>query len=150
MIGIAAAWIIVLLLGGGVALDRVLVNAVTRNFDNQLEYVLTAMIASAELGPDGEVLLNRPLGDQRFLEPNSGLYWQISGAGYDDFTSRSLWDRTLEAVVTHEDPETHIYDSNQFPDEPLRMLEFAKQLARCVMVSKSASANLCPMRLRRW
>ncbi|MEH6756241.1 MAG: HAMP domain-containing sensor histidine kinase [Parasphingorhabdus sp.] len=123
MIGIAAAWIIVLLLGGGVALDRVLVNAVTRNFDNQLEYVLTAMIASAEIGPDGEILLNRPLGDQRFLEPNSGLYWQISGEGFDDFSSRSLWDRTLEDVVSHDDPETHIYDSDQFPDEPLRMLE---------------------------
>ena len=33
--------------------------------------MLTAMIASAEIGPDGEVYFNRPLGDQRFLEPNS-------------------------------------------------------------------------------
>ena len=65
MIGIAAAWIVILLFGGGFALDRVLNDAVTRNFDNQLEYVLTAMIASAEIGPDGEVFLNRPLGDQR-------------------------------------------------------------------------------------
>ncbi|WP_339689420.1 HAMP domain-containing sensor histidine kinase [uncultured Parasphingorhabdus sp.] len=123
MIGIAAAWIVILLFGGGFALDRVLNDAVTRNFDNQLEYVLTAMIASAEIGPDGEVFLNRPLGDQRFLEPNSGLYWQISGDGHDDFPSRSLWDRTLEFNNSHDDRETHIYDSRQFPDEPLRMLE---------------------------
>ncbi len=123
MIGIAAAWIVILLFGGGFALDRVLTDAVTRNFDNQLEYVLTAMIASAEIGPDGEVFLNRPLGDQRFLEPNSGLYWQISGEGHDDFPSRSLWDRTLEANTSHDDRETHIYDSKQFPDEPLRLLE---------------------------
>ncbi len=123
MIGIAAAWIVVLLFGGGLALDRVLNDAVTRNFDNQLEYVLTAMIASAEIGPDGEVFLNRPLGDQRFLEPNSGLYWQISGAGHDDFPSRSLWDRTMQSNITHDDRETHIYDSKQFPDEPLRLLE---------------------------
>ena len=113
----------ILLFGGGFALDRVLTDAVTRNFDNQLEYVLTAMIASAEIGPDGEVFLNRPLGDQRFLEPNSGLYWQISGRGHDDFPSRSLWDRTLESNITHDDRETHIYDSNQFADEPLRLLE---------------------------
>lgn len=113
----------ILLFGGGFALDRVLNDAVTRNFDNQLEYVLTAMIASAEIGPDGEVFLNRPLGDQRFLEPNSGLYWQISGRGHDDFPSRSLWDRTLESNITHDDRETHIYDSNQFADEPLRLLE---------------------------
>ncbi|WP_417595126.1 sensor histidine kinase [Parasphingorhabdus sp.] len=123
MIGIAAAWIVILLFGGGFALDRVLNDAVTRNFDNQLEYVLTAMIASAEIGPDGEVFLNRPLGDQRFLEPNSGLYWQISGEGHDDFPSRSLWDRTLESNTSHDDRETHIYDSKQFPDEPLRLLE---------------------------
>ena len=51
MIGIAAAWIVVLLFGGGLALDRVLNDAVTRNFDNQLEYVLTAMIASAGATP---------------------------------------------------------------------------------------------------
>lgn len=123
MIGIAAAWIMILLFGGGFALDRVLNDAVTRNFDNQLEYVLTAMIASAEIGPDGEVFLNRPLGDQRFLEPNSGLYWQISGAGHDDFPSRSLWDRTLESNIGHDDREIHIYDSKQFEDEPLRVLE---------------------------
>lgn len=113
----------ILLFGGGFALDRVLNDAVTRNFDNQLEYVLTAMIASAEIGPDGEVFLNRPLGDQRFLEPNSGLYWQISGKGHDDFPSRSLWDRTLKSSISHDDLETHIYDSKQFEDEPLRVLE---------------------------
>lgn len=123
MIGIAAAWITILLLGGGVALDRVLVNAVTRNFDNQLEYALTAMIASAEIGPDGEILFNRPLGEQRFLEPNSGSYWQISGTGHDDWASRSLWDRTLEQTEPHEDMETHLYESDQFPEEPLRIAE---------------------------
>ena len=40
---------------GGVGLDRVLSTAVTRNFDSQLSYVLTAMIAAAELGPQNEV-----------------------------------------------------------------------------------------------
>lgn len=79
MIAIAALWISVLLIGGGFALDRVLTSAITRNFDSNLEYVLIAMIRSSEIGPDGEVRLIEPLGDQRFLEPYSGLYWQISG-----------------------------------------------------------------------
>src|SRR3546814_5414554 len=57
MIGIAALWITLLLIGGGVALDRVLTDAVTRSFDEGLNYVLTAMISSAEIGPDGEVRL---------------------------------------------------------------------------------------------
>ena len=58
-----------------------LTSAITSNFDAQLDYVLTAMIASAEIGPDGEVLFNRAAADQRFLEPYSGLYCQISGDG---------------------------------------------------------------------
>jgi hypothetical protein len=93
MILTAAAWITILLIGGGAALDRVLTNSVEQNFDTQIEYVLTAMIASAEIGPDGEIRMNRPLGDQRFLEPNSGLYWQITGKDAMPFPSRSLWDR---------------------------------------------------------
>lgn len=120
---IAAGWIVVLLLAGGFALDRTLTNQVEANYDVQLEYILTAMIASAELGPDGEVYFNRPLGDQRFLEPNSGLYWQISGRGHDDFPSRSLWDRSLRVAADHADDRIHIYNSNQFPGEPLRIAE---------------------------
>jgi signal transduction histidine kinase len=122
MIGIAAAWIFVLLLGGGLALDRVLANAITQNFDDQLEYVMTAMIASAETGPDGEVRLNRPLGDQRFLEPNSGLYWQITGSEQEPFPSRSLWDQRLATGGAHKDNSAHFYDSVQF-GESLRIVE---------------------------
>ncbi len=123
MIMIAAAWISVLLVGGGFALDRVLINAITDNFDGGLEYVMTQMIASAEIGPDGEVRLNRPMGDQRFLEPYSGLYWQISGKGFEPFPSRSLWDRTLKVQLSHGDAKAHLYDSREFTDEQIRVVE---------------------------
>jgi len=123
MIGMAAAWILILLLGGGIALDRILANAITQNFDDQLDYVLTAMIASAETGSDGEVLLNRPLGDQRFLEPNSGLYWQITAKGQEPFRSRSLWDHALPEGRAHRDTAAHFYDSEQLADEKLRIVE---------------------------
>src|SRR5690349_14485794 len=63
MMLIAAGWISILLLGGGVLLDRTLTSQVTRSFDEQLGYMLTGMIGSAEIGPDGEVFFNRPLGD---------------------------------------------------------------------------------------
>jgi signal transduction histidine kinase len=123
MLGIAALWILLLLAGGGLALDRVLDNAVTRNFDSQLQYVLSAMIASAELDDDGELTFNRLLGDQRFLEPNSGLYWQVSAPGHDPFRSRSLWDRRLQ-VVGHQDESIHTYNSTEFgEDEALRVME---------------------------
>jgi signal transduction histidine kinase len=123
MIGIATLWIGVLLAGGGLALDRVLSDVVSDNFDTQLEYVLNAMIASAEIGPDGEVRLNRALGDQRFLEPNSGYYWQISAEQQEDYPSRSLWDRTLSADFGHDDTTPHYRDSDEFEGEPLRFVE---------------------------
>ncbi|WP_156840644.1 sensor histidine kinase [Novosphingobium aquimarinum] len=123
MMLIAAGWICILLLLGGVALDRTLTGLVTRNFDEQLGYMLTGMIGSAEIGPDGEVFFNRPLGDQRFLEPNSGLYWQIHAPGHEDFPSRSLWDRSLKTPEDHFDAQPHVYDSRQFRGEELRVME---------------------------
>ena len=123
MIGIAGLWIAVLLVGGGYALDRVLNVAITRNFDAQLQYALTAMIASAEIDPVGEVRSTRLLGDQRFYEPGSGLYYQVSGLGHVPYRSRSLWDRALEVRENHRDDSTHIYDSDEFHEEPLRVME---------------------------
>ena len=57
MMAIAALWIGVLLLGGGFALDRTLVRLVEDNFDEQLEYVQTALITSAEIDSFGDVQL---------------------------------------------------------------------------------------------
>ena len=123
MLLIAAAWITLLLVGGGFALDRTLTRQVTNSFDDQLGYMINGMIISAEIGDDGDVFFNRPLGDQRFLEPNSGLYWQVSGKGHENFASRSLWDRKLDEKFDHFDAQPHVYDSAQFPAEPLRIME---------------------------
>ncbi|MCH8614546.1 sensor histidine kinase [Sphingomonas sp. SM33] len=123
MIVIAALWITALLLMGGFALDRVLRASIVRNFDDQLEYVLNSMIAASEIGPDGEVRFSRAPADQRFIEPYSGVYFQISGAGADSFPSRSLWDRRLRVSDKHEDVNVHVYDSNEFAGEPLRISE---------------------------
>lgn len=128
MLLIAAGWITILLLVGGVALDRTLKDLVTSQFDDQLNTVLTAMIGSAEIGPDGEVYFNRPLSDQRFLEPSSGFYWQISGPGHEPFPSRSLWDRTLQDSGAGFEKEPRYYDSFQFAGEPLRVAERSIEL----------------------
>ena len=121
MVGIAALWIIILLSAGGFALDRILTTAITRNFDEGLDYVLTSMAASAEVDDFGEVRLIRPLGDQRFLEPYSGLYWQISGPGVEPFRSRSLWDRALKAPVGVSEDKVQVYDSGEFEGEQIRV-----------------------------
>jgi DNA-binding CsgD family transcriptional regulator len=98
--------------------DRVLV----REHDEQLNLHLNALVNSAEFGPDGDIILIRPFFDPRFLEPQSGYYWQISATGREDFTSRSLWDRTLKPSDQDTSHPIH-YDSTQFPNEPLRMVE---------------------------
>ena len=128
MIVIAAVWIAALLLIGGFALDRVLTRSIVDNFDNQLVLLLNkSLIAASEIGPDGEVRFNRPPPDQRFIEPYSGLYFQVSGPGADTFASRSLWDRRLRVVDTHDDLKPHLYDTDEFSSaghaEPLRIAE---------------------------
>ena len=123
MIVIAAVWISILLGVGGFALDRFLTSAITSNFDAQLDYVLTAMIASSEIGPEGEVLFNRPPADQKFLEPYSGLYYQITGEGFEPFMSRSLWDRRLRVGPRHHDDDVHFYNTAEFRIETLGVAE---------------------------
>lgn len=91
--------------------------------DEQLDVVLADMIASADIGPGGEVFFHHRLGDRRFLEPNSGRYWQISAAGQEAFRSRSLWGRTLEVSGRKAWAAPLTYDSDQFPGEPLRIAE---------------------------
>ncbi len=125
MLLIASAWIMVLLLGGGVALDRVLTGAITRNFDEQLDYLLNAMIVSAEIGPNGEVLNSRQLADQRFLEPGSGAYWQISGKGFEPYKSMSLWDRRLRVGPRTDSQDLYIYDSDEFVEKTPRADQYA-------------------------
>ena len=129
MIVVAAFWITALLLLGGFALDRVLRNSIVDSFDKQLVLVLNkSLVAAAEICPDGEVRLNRPPADQRFIEPYSGVYFQISGQGSDTFPSRSLWDRRLQVQDGHQDVEVHVYDSGEFAGEPLRIAERDVQL----------------------
>ena len=127
MIGVAALWIIALLFLGGFALDRVLSRSIVANFDEQLVRVLNSMIGASEIGPASEVRFTRPPADQRFIEPYSGLYFQISGNGADTFASRSLWDRRLEVSNDHNDVKPHLYDSNEFSavghPEPIRVAE---------------------------
>ncbi|HZG44855.1 MAG TPA: HAMP domain-containing sensor histidine kinase [Allosphingosinicella sp.] len=123
MIGVAAVWILILLGVGGYTLDRVLVNAITRNFDSGLEYVLTALIGTSEIGPDGEILLSRQPADQRFLEAYSGLYFQIAAQGHEPFPSRSLWDRQLSTNRAIPEGEVLLTNSREFQPEVLRIAE---------------------------
>lgn len=123
MIGVAALWITILLGAGGYTLDRVLTATVTGNFDDRLDYILTSLIASSEIGPEGELLFSRQPADQEFLEPYSGLYFQISAPGQEPFPSRSLWDRQMATDRAIPEGESRLVDSNEFQGEEIRVAE---------------------------
>ncbi len=123
MIVVAAFWITALLLIGGFALDQILRAGIVKNFDDQLEYVLNAMIAASEIGPDGEVRFTRQPADQRFVEPYSGIYFQISGEGADTFPVALALGPAPAVQDRHRDVDVHVYDSNEFDGEPLRITE---------------------------
>lgn len=105
-----------------VSAEAVKAEAVLSERDEQLNILLGGLLASAEIDPEGEIWLTRPFLDGRFLEPNSGYYWQISAEGREDFTSRSLWDRRLTPSGRSAPQPIH-YTSKQFPGEPLRIAE---------------------------
>ncbi len=129
MIGVAAVWIAALLLIGGFALDRVLARSFVDSFDNQLVYMLNSMVDASEIDPVGGVRFTRAPAEQRFIQPYSGLYFQIAGtgAGADIFPSRSLWDRRLKSTDKQFNLKPHLYDSDEFWDpvrkEKLRIAE---------------------------
>lgn len=102
--------------------------APTREYDDQLDSTLSSLIAAAEIGPHGEVFLNRPVGDQRYSELNSGRYWQISCQGQEHFPSKSLGDRRLKVSGQKASAKPSHYDSNQFPNESLRIAERTTRL----------------------
>jgi signal transduction histidine kinase len=99
--------------------------------------MLNSMVDSAEIGPLGEVRFSRAPADQRFIQPYSGLYYQVTDLPADSCRlhvesslcdpSRSLWDRRLQVTDTHFDVKPHLYDSDQFWDpvrkERLRIAE---------------------------
>lgn len=112
-----------MLMAGGFALDRLLADSLTQGFDIQLRQFLRSSIAAAEIDPTGEVRSTRPLGDQRFFEPYSGLYWQVSAPGKTPFRSRSLWDRALPYDPNVPATEATIRTIKAFGDEELRIVE---------------------------
>lgn len=69
---------------------------VERRVDAELSVFLNQLSAHLESSPDGSLRISRPLADQRFETPLSGLYWQVVQEPSGKVTrSRSLWDEQL-------------------------------------------------------
>jgi signal transduction histidine kinase len=96
---LAAVWSILGLLAGVLVLSRVFRDSAERSFDNRLIADLDSVIAVTELDCDGTLVMPRPLAAERFFNPFTGWYWQISSNAKQPkqlMRSRSLWDQWLK------------------------------------------------------
>jgi signal transduction histidine kinase len=95
LVATALLWICGALLAANFILSALFRGYVERTFDAQLESMLTALIAGANIGPGDQLSLRDELDHPRFHRPYSGWYWQISNRDSVIFRSRSLWDEIL-------------------------------------------------------
>lgn len=67
---------------------------VERRVEAELAVYLDQIVAGLDRGADGVAVISRSPVDPRFIEPLSGLYWQMQ-LGETTLRSRSLWDSRL-------------------------------------------------------
>jgi len=91
----AILWIAGTLAIGGFVLVSAFRDYVVNDFDARMEQTLTHMVGASDL-EYGMIRFTRPIADQRFSEPYSGWYWQVSSRDAPAFRSRSLWDQALD------------------------------------------------------
>jgi signal transduction histidine kinase len=89
-----AAWLLVGLAVGGVALSSAFRRAVEGAFEDRLDSLLLAVIGTLEAPPGGPMRVSAPIADPRFERAYSGWYWQVND-GDASLRSRSLWDVVL-------------------------------------------------------
>ena len=154
----AAAWALVLLLLGAVALTTLYQRSVLRTMDDRLSSVVEALVAAAETDPGGGIALARRPSDPAYDRVFSGRYWQImdgpemEGGGHQSLVvSRSLWDE----VLSPPDPlmqsalaspgQLMAFDTKGPSREPLRLTAQAVPLpSRAEMVIMMAAEDREP------
>ena len=102
----AAVWSLVILVGGGLLLASAFRETVESSFDARMDVLLGGLIADAEIGPEGRLVLRRRFTQARFERPFSGLYWQVTevSSGQVVLRSRSIWDQELPIPERSEEP----------------------------------------------
>jgi signal transduction histidine kinase len=92
----AAVSIAVALIAAGFVWVRLFEQHVERRLDAELESHLQQLAAGVRFGASEAVELVQTPADPRFVQPYSGLYWQVQEGTQIVLRSRSLWDSVLE------------------------------------------------------
>jgi signal transduction histidine kinase len=96
LLAAGAASILVALAIAGFGLLLLFERHVERRMAAELSLHLNQLVSSLARAADGTLDIGVPPAEPRFLQPLSGLYWQIAEEGTNTVRrSRSLWDATL-------------------------------------------------------
>ena len=102
LIAAAAVGLVLGLAIVGVVLVKVYEDAARRAFDQRLQSLAHTLIATADIGASGELIIEGDLGEPLFERAYSGWYWQMSSAATPEHPeavmrrSRSLFDFALQ------------------------------------------------------
>lgn len=108
-ISISAALVV-----AGFGLTALFEHHVERRLDLQLENYLSELIGRIEPDGDGGIRITHELGDPRFDQPLSGLYWQVQDdAHHALIRSRSLWDGML--ALPHDQLSLGVVHRHELP-----------------------------------
>lgn len=119
----SSLWVLLGLAAGGFLLSSAFQDHVETEMDARLRQILDSMVGVSDLDAEGNIFFTRPLNDQRFNEPYSGWYWQVSSNGRENFRSRSLWDQELAVNLGLGAFPDRIEQTNGPEDQEIRVLE---------------------------
>jgi signal transduction histidine kinase len=96
LLAAGAASIILALTIAGFGLLLLFERHVERRMAAELGSYLNQLVSNLARAEDGPLEVRTPPAEPRFLQPLSGLYWQIAEPNGSVLRSRSLWDATLD------------------------------------------------------
>lgn len=123
LLAASLVWVVFGLVVGGLLLSAAFRAHVESETDERLAQVMDSMVGVSDLDAGGNIYFTQPLNDQRFNEPYSGWYWQVSGNGRENYRSRSLWDQELPVNLAIEARPRRIYETDGPGGQPIRVLE---------------------------
>ncbi|MCC3862388.1 ATP-binding protein [Pseudemcibacter aquimaris] len=123
LVTISAVWMVLALVLAGYLLSVVFRDTLEQNFDDRLNGLLENLVGISV--DDTSTVLNftRNMADQRFEQPYSGWYWQISPEGFNPLRSRSLWDVNLDVDFSETLDGTRFREATGPEDQVLRVIE---------------------------